>query len=373
MNCDYCFAVKPGFTDEMAKAEPTIDFLKSFLNSDFFLEGYEQLCINLWGGEPTMKMSHIEKFCNTFKNNPSVRLFIFTNGYRDWDMERLKRLLLVFKEMIGNEPKLCIQISYDGMPIHDIKRKSNRKKLTSGTVKKMIKWCDKNQIPFVIKSTVTPDTFKYMHDAYKDIYNLYKECRNTGFYKNLNYFPTIDYYASEKANTAQHTQYCKDLEQSLSAIASNEMETKSLERGHFFFAWFNRNRSKCTAGKHSFAIDIDGKIYACHGCLYSQDKKLHYITSIYEPKWKNELKRDDFQLAPYMNWLAHHDCTDCDVEYCLKCNHGKFSHSKKHGYLEKWFDFKCQPQLCEYYKINNIVKQAMYKVGGLKNGMQRTL
>lgn len=367
MNCDYCFAMKPGFTDEMAKSQPTINFLKTFMNSSFFTEGYERLCINLWGGEPTMKMSHIEDFCNTFKNNPKVRLFIFTNGYQYWDMYRLKRLLLEFKgRMVGNDPKLCIQISYDGIPIHDIKRRSG-KSLTSNNVRNMMKWCDKQKTPFVIKSTVTPDTFKYMYDAYKDIYNLYKECNNIGFYKNINYFPTIDYYASEKSSTEEHAQYCNDLEENLSAIASNEINC--LKYGRFFFSWFNKNMSKCTAGKHSFAIDIDGKIYACHGCLYSHDKNIHYITSIDKQNWEKELKQNDFQLAPYMNWLLHHDCEDCNVEYCLKCNQGKFEHSKKNGYLEKWFDYKCQPQLCEYYKINNIVKQAMYKIGGLKNGM----
>ncbi len=367
MNCDYCFAMKPGYTGDMKEIEPTIGFLKRFLASKFFNERYDQLCINLWGGEPTIKMSHIEKVCETFRNNPRVRLFVFTNGYRNRDINRLKRVLLSFKgKMIGNDPKICIQISYDGLPIHDIKRKSG-KNLTSNVVRKMILWCDENQVPFVIKSTVTPDTFQYMYDAYKDISDLYKECHNIGFYKNLNYFPTIDYYASEQSSEENHKQYCENLEQSLSAIAS--IEIKNLERGHFFFAWFNRNRAKCTAGKHSFAIDIDGQIYTCHGCLYSDDKKLHKISDIDSTNWEYDLAQTDIQSEPYMNWLLHYDCEDCNVEYCLKCNHGKFTHSKKDGYLEKWFDFKCQPKLCEYYKINNTVKQAMYKVGGLKNGM----
>ena len=41
----------------------------------------------------------------------------------------------------------------------------------------------------------------------------------------------------------------------------------------------NGNRL-CSAGKDSICVDLDGKIYKCHGCIFSDDKDSHYINNI---------------------------------------------------------------------------------------------
>ena len=97
------------------------------------------------------------------------------------------------------------------------------------------------------------------------------------------------------------------------------------------------------------------------------------MTDIHSQNWEAHLKTNRFQSQEYMNRLLEdkEPCKSCPVEYCLRCNHGHFEHSQKLDFMDKWFDFGNQPNLCDYYYINNIVKGAMYKVGGnkLKNGM----
>jgi radical SAM protein with 4Fe4S-binding SPASM domain len=325
-----------------------------------FEKRYEILTLNLWGGEPTLRADHIENFVEEFGDHARVRFFIFTNGYKN--MDRLKALLLKYnKKTVGVHPKMCIQISYDGMPIHDIHRRNRKGELTSNEVRNMIKWCDDNLTPYVLKSTVTPDTFKYMYEAYSDIKRMSYELGHIGFYKNVNYFPTIDYYESENLSEKDFLRYSDDLEKSLTKIAGEEII--HIGRGdRFFFKWFNPNRAKCSAGKHSIAIDIDGGIYACHGCLYDRDKYSHRLSSVVNGNLDDIFGiKNKFWSAEYEKLQNHEaECEDCTVEFCLRCNHAKYNLSKKTKYLEKWMDFKTQPNLCEFYKINNRVKEAMY-------------
>ncbi len=363
MNCDYCFAMpevgkRNDFMD-LSMHQKTIEFIYKFLDHPKF-KPYELLTLNFWGGEPTLRPDLVEVFVEKFEHDNRIRFFIFTNGYNIPD--RLQDILLRLKaQRVGVHPKMCIQISYDGKPIHDIKRKSTTKRLTSDKVKKTILWCDQNKIPYVIKSTVTPDTFKYMYEAYSDIKKMSRELETPGFYKNVNYFPTIDYYTTEHLTQAEDKQYSYDLEQSLTKIAAEEIIC--VPRMHFFFKWFNPNRAKCSAGQHSVAVDIDGEIYVCHACLYGDGKSYHRLSNVESPKVFSDLfTSSGFHTHEYGEMMkSEGDCESCTVEFCLRCNHAKYNSSKKTKYLEKWTDFAAQPNLCKFYKINNNVKEAMFE------------
>lgn len=355
--CSYCFTDTKG-KKEFTEYDNFKKFIEKLLKSDFFNNSYDILCINFWGGEPTLKPAEIVNLINDlthFDISNRIRFFIFSNGY---DLHGyLKEALLAYKgAKVGVHPKVCIQISYDGAPIHNMYRRSNGK-LTSKAVVDTIKWLDVNRIPYVIKSTIKAEAFKHMYDAYMDIKRLAGELTSTGFYKNVNYFPTIDYYASERLSKDEMAQYSEALEVSLVRIAAEEVKMPP-PQGHFF-KWFTPNRAICSSGQHMIAVDTDEQIYVCHGCLYGDDKVKvqHLVGNINSNSIIKSLEKVNKFFGTdidYEGW-----CHDCDVEFCLRCNHAKFEQSEKTQYLEKWRDYTNQPNLCRFYHINNTVKKGL--------------
>lgn len=346
--CKYCFIDKKGkqIFDEYANF---VEFIFKLLESDFFKKNYDILGINFWGGEPTLFPSQIVNCIDDLAYYKNIRFFIFSNGY-DLDIPLTYTLMKYRDKKVGVHPRLCIQISYDGYPIHNMYRKSNGKN-TSQKVRENIRFLDKNKIPYVIKSTVPPEAFKYMYAAYVDIKNFAKECNNTGFYKNINYFPTIDYYHLDFTED-EMTEYCEDLENSLVKIAAQEAKDKTS-----FFKWFEPNRAICASGQHMVAVDTDENIYVCHGCLYGDNKDQHLIGNINNNGIIEKLEK----VSKYFGTdiADEGECKNCDVSFCLRCNQAKYDNSKKEKYMEKWRDYTNQPNLCKFYKINSNVKKGL--------------
>lgn len=350
--CTYCFTDTKG-KKEFTEYENFKKFIFKLQNSKFFKDNYDMLCINFWGGEPTIKAAEIVNLIDSLRPcYENIRFFIFSNGY---DLHGyLKEMLLAYKNAkTGMHPKVCIQISYDGAPIHNMYRKSNGK-TTSKAVVDTIKWLDINQIPYVIKSTIKAEAFKHMYDAYMDIKRLAGELTSTGFYKNVNYFPTIDYYASERLSKDEMVQYSEALEVSLVRIAAEEAKEPQN-----FFKWFTPNRAICASGQHMVAVDTNENIYTCHGCLYGDgdDKAKHYIGNINNDSIIERLEKTNKYFGNNID--SERDCIACEVEFCLRCNHAKYKHSEKHKYLEKWRDYTNQPNLCRFYQINDKVKKGL--------------
>ena len=348
--CSYCFTDAKG-KKEFTEYDNFKKFISRLLASAFFKDNYDLLCINFWGGEPTLRPADIVNLIDELNCFHNIRFFIFSNGY---DLHGyLRDALLAYKdEMVGMHPKVCIQVSYDGLPIHNMYRRSSGKD-TSKQVLESIKWLDKNGIPYVIKSTIRAEAFKYMYSAYVDIKKLAGSLTGTGFYKNVNYFPTIDYYSSERYSKDEMTQYCEALETSLVRIAAEELKTPNIN----FFKWFTPNRAICASGQHMVAVDTDEQIYVCHGCLYGEDKDKHLIGNINNDSIIEELEKINKYFGTDID--DEGECVMCDVEYCLRCNQVKFEHSKKHKYLDKWRDYTDQTNLCRFYRISDCVKKAL--------------
>ena len=128
--------------------------IKELLASDFFKGKYDALNIGLWGGEPTLAHKIVNHIVDYYANDPRVKYFIFSNGYNlDNVWESLVRFKNTFIE--GGHPKFCIQMSYDGMPVHDIYRVRKDGVLTYTRVKENIFSIYDNIIPSTIKSTIT--------------------------------------------------------------------------------------------------------------------------------------------------------------------------------------------------------------------------
>lgn len=347
LKCQYCFV--GGKDADFDSVERICNFLYRLIQSKFFLDNYKMLSVNFWGGEPTLRPDFIRDVIAAFDGVGNIRFFIYSNGTM---LERIKELLIKYRdEKASGHPKLTMQVSYDGEPIHSKFRGEVK------TVWNTLDWLDRYNIPFTIKSTVPYDGFKYMYDAYLDIKQLSLSFRGTGF-KNLDYFPTIEHYNSSDLSAPvvkrAHDDYERDLKGSLIKIAKKELEDKT----HNIFRWFSNSRAICTAGKDLIAIDCDGKIYPCHGCLY-EDKAKHILGNIDDP---NVFLNLDTYRRQISEALSKEMCPECDVKFCLRCNHAKFIYSKKTEYFERWTDGKAQPDICRFYNINNSVKLAFDEI-----------
>jgi uncharacterized protein len=344
LQCKYCFVGgQPANFDSVGKI---CTFLNRLLQSKFFLDNYKMLAVNFWGGEPTLRPDFIREVISAFDGIGVIRFFIYSNGTK---LEDLKGLLVKYRnaDRVNGHPKLVMQVSYDGEPIHTLFRAESEK------VRETLNWLDRHNIPFTIKSTVPYEGFKYMHEAYLDIKELGLSFRGTGF-KNLDYFPTIEHYNDEVNKEGDLVQYEEDLRKSLVKIAKSELEDKKYN----IFRWFTNSRAVCTAGKDLIAIDCDGKIYPCHGCLY-EDKETHVLGDIDDP---NVFSKLDHYRKQISDALSKEMCPECEVKFCLRCNHAKFVYSSKTDYFDKWTDGKAQPDICRFYNINNRVKLAFEEI-----------
>ena len=334
--------------------------IKELLASDFFKGKYDALNIGLWGGEPTLAHKIVNHIVDYYANDPRVKYFIFSNGYNlDNVWESLVRFKNTFIE--GGHPKFCIQMSYDGMPVHDIYRVRKDGVLTSTRVKENIFRIYDNNIPSTIKSTITLDAFKYLPAAYDDIREIYEKYMGQPFFHANNYFPTIDYYHLNKYNDAEIDEYAIDLENSLLDIAARDIKFRRKNNNQFFFAWFSPNRALCSAGRDMVCIGANSKIYKCHGSVYDDTVNDHIVTNLNDDDFieklaaSHTLHNTDFGYQPI-------ECLDCDAGYCLRCNPVKYEVSKKETYIERWRDYATQPILCRFYKINGRIMKALNQI-----------
>ncbi len=354
-NCSYCFEHGYFNKNYFSKVDLFIKRINELLESDFFKKNYDMIGIGFWGGEPTLNAKLIKDIVSVYENNDLIKFFIYSNGSK---IEPLIDLLEKFKRVkINGHPKLCIQMSYDGMPIQDICRKSAKdNKMTSNLVRNNILELYNREIPTVLKSTVTLETFKYLPEARRDVLNLVEQATGN-FFTSGNYFPTIDYYHLDEYTPQEIEQYYKELEIALIEVAQDEIKHYK-KTGRFFLAWFNPNKALCCAGKDMVAINHDGNIFKCHGALYEDESGDHYITRLEDDSFIQDLEKSstlhskNFQIRPT-------SCISCEATFCLTCNAVKYDNSKKDNYIEKWRDYTDQPRLCKFYKLNGKIVLAI--------------
>lgn len=314
-------------------------FFDDLLKSDFFNKNYSDIALYFWGGEPTLESNLILEIVRRYEDNKNVRFMMYTNGY---DMpEKLKEKIKNLKyETVGQHRKFFTQISYDGNPIHDIKRKTTHKGSSSDKVIDLIKWYGKNNIPFSIKSTVTYDTLKYIYEAYVDITNLVNEFDS--FY-GFGYFPTLDYFNHHSGDNIE--EYKKDMVDSLKKLIfyllKNDKKIKNVN-----FKWFLDSKANCSAGADLFSIDTNGDITACHGCLYTNNRD-HVLGHIDDGVSCIEIASEKYRkLMP----ITPEECKTCIATFCVRCNTVRYENSTKDTFEEKWNDYTNNNALCSIYK-----------------------
>ncbi len=354
-NCSYCFEHGYFNKNYFNDSDLFINKINELLESFFFKSNYNIIGIGFWGGEPTLNETLIKTIIEYYSNDDRVKFFIYSNGS---NIEPYLEILEKYKkDSICGHPKLCIQISYDGMPIQDICRKDKNNKLTSNLVRENIRILGQREIPYVTKSTVTLETFKYLPQARRDILDLVEECNGKNFFRSSNYFPTIDYYHLNDYTKEEINQYYKELHKSLIEISKDEINYYK-KYNRFLFAWFNPNKALCCAGRDMICINWDGNVFKCHGSVYEDESGDHFLSNLKDKNFINtlisshQLHNENFGYIPKQ-------CQNCVATFCLKCNSVKFNESKKESYIEKWRDYTNQPRLCKFYKLNGKIVLAI--------------
>lgn len=339
--CDYCFENKNNEIKEnliSKNIEIVISKIDNVINNKWFKEKIKTTDITFWGGEPSLNIDLIERVVEYFVYNKNVTFYIYTNG------SRIKELLPILKKCRSvSKDKFRVQVSYDGKELQDLRRKLGFKsdKKSSEIVLEGIELLHLNKIDFGLKSTITYKDFYLLNKTWDEFEEL--------FYKyNIKLPLTVDYHNLE------FYKYREDVEKTLLKIAKKEINFFR-KNGIYLSNIFNSRRRFCDCGKGITTIDVDGKLYYCHGCLYSN--KIHEFGNIFKDDLLRKIKGNYNYFFETVN--PKPECTKCIALTCLKCNVKKYEESKKENFLERWHDYTSQNELCEYYKLCGRIGRAI--------------
>ena len=149
------------------------------------------------------------------------------------------------------------------------------------------------------------------------------------------------------------------LKNQLFDIASKEIDFYKKE-GRFLLSWFSKGSSLCTAGRNMTCVDTDGLLYYCHGSMYEKNKKDFNFGSIYDTGFTDKLiaNHEEFYMC---NQSTPDECAKCVADSCYRCNVQKHQSSNKKDFMDKWMDFTCMQEMCNYFKLIGEIKFALVK------------
>lgn len=356
LNCLYCFEPKIKInkitSDTLYQFTSKIDqilsskwFKRKFKGSPFPI--FDGIQINFWGGEPSLHPNAISYLLEKYKDNNAISFLIYTNGV--FFMNKFKETLIKYNNLksYGNINKFSLQFSYDGFKATNLYRKHNNINEISNHILQNIDWCSKNNIPFNIKSTLSPQALYLLYESYLDIKNIIKK-----YNLNSKYFPTIDYLNDYSFNDETSEKYNKILEEQMNLICIDEYdEIKNNSRS--YFKWLENKRTNCNSGNTLYGININGDVFNCHGEFY-QNKK--HISSIYDELFTNFISENIFNTWD-LSKKESHECSICNVRFCQRCPIKTFQNSTKISHIEKWTDYSNRKYICQWFNIIDNVKR----------------
>lgn len=366
LRCTYCFEhehfdKKQVPTDDLIKnIKEKVDFL---LSSKEFLDKFDGVNINFWGGEPTLNFEFMKDMTSYYEYTDNVQFLIYSNGFH-YTQEFLD-FLKYFKnrKIYNNEPKIILQISYDGLASHDVSRVDIRGKGSALKVKENMYKVIEMGIPFLTQQVIAFQNFDKLYLNYKEIKEINKHIQrvNGNTRWNIAYSPVIDYISNHNFSEEQLKNYKIILKEQLILMAKEELEHYKNYR-QFFFSWLNPNKAICGAGSGLTAITLSGDVTVCHGSIYMEDDT-HKIANIYDSceKFLKELLDKSFKYSN-VRFNLPVECKSCHAHYCMKCNVKKFEVSSKEDYFDKWTDFNNQRHLCEIYKFLGTFRMSLMKL-----------
>lgn len=392
MACTYCFEGE----ELQSKLKQTDENINNIINRmddlltdpNFFLE-YKGICVNFWGGEPTINFEWNRKLIETIRKQDwsyLVTFFIYSNGY---DFKKVSKHLDLFtkEELLYN--KLRLQISWDGI---EGGRIDHRGKQTLNIIERNIKNIALiyPELHLRIKATIQPLELLKLKSIWLKFYDLdrYIRLRSPSARTLVNYSPTLNYVDDFQITD----NYLQKLNEIFIEISRLEY-TYFIEYQSHLFTWFesntpldfiNKRKTNCSAGIHMMAFDIEGNASVCHGSLYSPLKndfiKFHGINigNITSVKFKEKFYETRNELKTVHSRFDE-SCRDCTATMCYKCPIVNVEQSikgkeitnlreeeKPSGYLENTnivdsFQDR-DPRHCQIYKVFGMVDRALFKL-----------
>lgn len=339
--CSYCSEGDScNETDDFCYVEESFSSIDMLLNDSWFVSQHQGIKIGFWGGEPTLKPELVKRFVERYKNNDNVNFFIFTNGYY------VDRLIDIFGDV---KSKTTIQVSYDGGYVNTKNRLLVSGEPTSDIVRDSIYTLHSHGFNIGIKSTMTYNDLDYIEDAWDDIKSI-----NDDLGKFAKYSLTLD--------------YTSDYDVDVDVVRKNFMKIAKKEllfyekNGYHLFTWFGGGHTKCNFMASGMAIDTNGDLLYCHGCMYSPQKQDLVFGHITDKDIIDKIKKNKeiFILRDIQ------ECGECIATNCITCNVQKHINSTKEGFLDKWYDLTCQKDQCSVFKEFGKIDRAVKDILGRK-------
>lgn len=330
MACTYCFEGEELQSKQVQPKEsiPKIILkIKELLDSEKFNNEYPRgICINFWGGEPTLNFEWNKELIETTRKlfGKKVSYFIYSNGF---DYKKLAQHIDLFTndDLLYN--RLRVQISYDGIPNGRIQHNG---KSTNELVENHIKTFALMypELQLTTKATIQPEELKVLETIWRKFYDLYKSIKSGESNRTIVTFsPTLNYVDNFDDTNEE---YIKEISSQFQKVTV--LEDAFYRKNSFhLFGWFSENfkeaRGKrltnCSAGINMMAIDYSGQVSSCHGVLYSDKKKdfesfhdmnINQPEEVFIPKFfksRELLKKHTEHVT--------HNCITCEATVCYKC------------------------------------------------------
>jgi uncharacterized protein len=356
LDCTYCFEGAKTNPKRLEELDLLIKRIRQVKDSAWFKETYQDgMSISFWGGEPTLNVNYIIKIMNEFQNDDEVWFHMYTNGF---NKKNLKKLL----EAVPLN-KFAIQVSYDGKPINDKFRLTKNRKTTSDMVMENFEWLSTFPLRKLdLKATVPSEAIPKLYDTWLDYEGIYNKFIDAPANVVIRFAPSLDYSMLQKPGEDKG-EAARVWREQILKIAKKEIEFYE-KNGEHLMSWFGYGDTKvnCSAGLNMVAVDVDGSTYACHGVLYSPNKKDLQHSSIFD---------DNFVEATANKSDSYHEsvhrvsdvCKDCVATMCMICPVASHTISKKESFEDKWTD-RWVNGLCEFYQtfgeIDRTVQNYLY-------------
>ena len=329
---------------------------------------YKDINVYWWGGEPFANYHFTSTCMKMLKDDRKVNFMYYTNGTY---LKKYKKQLTQIREMLGKrvdypwQDRLHIQISFDGEPINTKERRTKKGESAKLSQSVLSIYDEMKQDGFSVgmKPTISSRNFKYLFDVWKWHHD------RGEFYGPTPDTHSVDPDRPEGAVPAEEfAQHMADLRKNLMMIVKYCVDNNiKLEES---FRWFKREKQNCSAGINYLSLDLDGKTYPCHGCMYRQ-RDDHFRGDIKENSLQKLVDESTSLYTSYLNNFKTDTtlaCNSCTADFCLKCPAGSYDASdtkyKEKTDGEKWQDHTANHQLCTVWKTLEPVSKAYRQLTG---------
>lgn len=334
MACTYCFEGEELQTNKKQTKENLEDIIikiKALLDNDKFIQEYPSgICVNLWGGEPSLNYEWNKELVDTLRQKPywdKLTFFMYSNGYH---YSKVKDHIDLFFPNELKQKKFRLQISWDGIDNGRVNHKGNptNEKIRNHILTFSLMYPD---LSLTTKATIQPEELLKLETIWLEYFKLYQDVKKVKDQNHnntiVNFSPTLNYVDDFDD---KNPEYLEQLKIQFGKVSKLE-EAFYSKYNHYLFGWFSESQpeartkrlTNCSAGINLLAVDYNGQISSCHGTLYSNMKKDFDEFHDMNIKEDNQSFIQKFfgsreELKAHYSYVAD-SCISCEATICYKC------------------------------------------------------